>query len=64
MYVGRKKQSKGNIIKNIRNLFKLKKENDAIKVVMFIDVMTLFKQEEDYYKPIRAGNFWNNSYFK
>ena len=24
--------------------------------------MTFFKQEDDYYKPIRVGNFWNNNY--
>ena len=26
--------------------------------------MSLFKQEGDYYKPIRVGNFWNNSYIE
>ena len=31
MYGGGKKQSEENIIKSIRNLFKLKKENEAIK---------------------------------
>ena len=33
----------------MRNLFKLKKENKAIK---------------DYYKLVRVGNFWNNNYIK
>ena len=27
-------------------------------------IMSLFKQEDDYYKPIRAGNFWNNNYIE
>ena len=31
VYGGGKKQSEENIIKSIRNLFKLKKENEAIK---------------------------------
>ena len=31
LYEGGKKQSDENIIKSIRNLFKLKKENEAIK---------------------------------
>ena len=24
--------------------------------------MSLFKQGDDYYKPISVGNFWNNNY--
>ena len=31
VYVGGKKQSEENIVKRIQNLFKLKKENEAIK---------------------------------
>ena len=26
--------------------------------------MSLFKKEDDYYKPIRVGKFWNNSYIE
>ena len=26
--------------------------------------MTLFEQDDGYYKPRRIGNFWNNSYIK
>ena len=26
--------------------------------------MTLFEQDDGYYKPLRIGNFWNNSYIK
>ena len=26
------------------------------------DVWATFEQEDDYYKPIRVGNIWNNSY--
>ena len=28
------------------------------------DIRTLFKQEDDFYKPIRVGNFWNGNYIK
>ena len=43
---------------------KLKKENEAIKDRIIRDVETFFEQEEDYYKPVRAGNFWNSNYIK
>ena len=46
------KQSEENIAKSIRNLFKLKKENEVIKDRIIRDIRTLFKQEEDHYlKP-------------
>ena len=61
MYGGGKKQSEKNVIKSIRNLFKLKKENEAIKDRIIRDIRSLFKQEEDYYKPLRVGNFFNNN---
>ena len=48
----------------MRNLFKLKKENEASKARIIRNIRTLFKQEDDYYKPIRLGNFWNNNYIK
>ena len=63
---GRKKQSEENINKSIRNLFKLKKENEEIKDRIIRDIGTLFEQQEekDYYKPIRVGNFWNKNYIE
>ena len=63
---GGEKQSQENIIESIRNLFKLKKENEAIKDRIIRDIRTLFEQEEenDYYKPIRVGNFWNKNYIE
>ena len=52
------KQSEDNIIRNTRNLFKLKKKKKAIKDKIFRDIKTLFEQQkEDYYKPVRVGNF-------
>ena len=64
VYTGGKKQSEENIIKSIRNLFKLKKENEAIKDRIIRDITTHFKQEDDYYKLTRVGNFWNNNYIE
>ena len=64
MYGDGKKQSKENIIKSIKNLFTLKKENEAIKDRIIRDITTLFKQENVYYKPIRVSNFSNNSYIE
>ena len=46
VYGGGKKQSEENIIKSIRNLFKLKKENEAIKDRIIRNIRTLFGQEE------------------
>ena len=63
-FVERKKQSEENIIKSIRNIFKLKIENVAIKERIIGDVRTLLKQENAYYKPIRVGNFRNKNYIK
>ena len=31
---------------------------------MIRDIRTLFEQEEDYYKPKRLNNFWNNNYIE
>ena len=63
-FVERKKQSEENIIKSIRNIFKLKIENVAIKERIIGDVRTLLKQENGYYKPIRVGNFKNKNYIE
>ena len=46
------------MIKNIRNLFKLEKENQAIKDKTMRDIKTFFEQQEaEYYKPVRFGEF-------
>ena len=53
-----------NIIKDIRNLFKLEK-NNAIKDKIITDIRTLFESEkEDYYEPVRSGNAFSNSSIK
>ena len=62
---GGEKQSNGDIIKLIRNLFKLKKESEEIKDRIIRDIKTLYKKEEkDYYKPMMVGNFWNSNYIE
>ena len=48
----------------MRNIFKLKKEKEGIKGWIIRDITTLFKQEDDYYKPTTVGNFWNNNYIE
>ena len=51
---------KGNIIKDIRNLFTLENETKAIKDRILRDIKNLFEyeeQEENYYKPVTVSNF-------
>ena len=56
---------KEKIIKNIRNLFRLKKEIMAIKGRIIKDIRNLFEQEKvGCYKPVRDGNFWSNNYIE
>ena len=53
-----------NIIEDIRNLFRLKKEND-IKDKIIRDIRTLFESdEEDYYKPVRIGTAFSSNYIE
>ena len=50
-------------VKGIRNLFRLEIQNKAIKDRMIRDIRNLFEhEEEDYYKPVTAGNFWSNNH--
>ena len=39
------KQNEDNIIKNIRNLFKIKKENEVIEERIIRDIKIIFQQE-------------------
>ena len=50
-------------MKDIRNLFKLEKENKAIKEKVIEDIKTPFEQQEEQYRPSRVGNFWDNNYY-
>ena len=55
-----------NIIKGIRNPFRLEKETKAIKDRILRDIKNLFEHEEEekYHKPARVSNFWSNSYIE
>ena len=65
-----------NIIKDMRNLFMLKKdirklrqekETKSIKDRILRDIKNLFeheREEENYYKPVTVSNFWSNNYIE
>ena len=66
------------IIKDIRNLFRQKKEQsdtaikdmrnlkNEVKDIVLRNVKNLFEfeKEENYYKPVRVNNFWSNNYIE
>ena len=55
------------IIKDIRNLFRLKKEVKGIKDIVLRNINNFFeyeKEEESYYKPVRVNSFWSNNYIE
>ena len=43
-------------------IFRLKKENEAIKNRIVRGIRNLFEHEKDYYKPQTVANFWSNNY--
>ena len=56
-----------NIIKDIRNVFRIKKEIKGIRDIVLRSIKNLFeykKEEENYYKPVRVNNFSNNNYIE
>ena len=59
-------KKKNIILKNIRNLFRLKKEIKGIKYTLLRDIKNLskYEEEENYYKPVRVNNFWSNNYIE
>ena len=48
----------------MKNLFRLKKENKAIKDRIIKDIRNLFEHEEEQnsFKPVKVGNFYSNNY--
>ena len=49
----------------MRNLFRLKKDNETIKDRVIRDISNPFEhEEENYYKPVRVGNFSSNNYIE
>ena len=60
-----KKEIDDTRVKPIRNLFRLKKEYKANKNRIIRDIKNLFEhEEEDYYEPVRVGNFSINNYIE
>ena len=60
---------KKNIIEEIGNLSRLEKETRAIENRILRDINNLFKHEykeveENYYKPVKASNFWSSNYIE
>ena len=47
-----------------KNIEKKKQNERIIKDRIIRDIRTLSEQEEDYYKPKRVSNFWNNNYIE
>ena len=43
----------------------MKKEQEAIKVRIIRYIWNFYEHKrEDYYQPLRVGNFWSNSYIE
>ena len=60
-----KKRTYYSTVKGTKNLFRLNKENEAIKNRIIRDIRNLFEhEEENYYKPVRISNIWRNDYVK
>ena len=65
IFLNQKQETNDPAINNIGNLFRLKKENEAIKDKIVRDIRNLFVYEEkDYYQPLRLYNFWTNNYIE
>ena len=59
--------AEGKIIKDIRNIFRLKKKHNSIKDKIVRGKRTLFESDEekkDYYEPIRIGNAFSSNYIE
>ena len=53
------------MIGDIRNIFRLKKENEAIKNRVIRNIRNFFAHEEvNYYTPLRADKFSSNNYIE
>ena len=61
----KKKETNDATFKDIRNLFRLKKQNKTIKDRIIRGIRNLSEyEEEDYYKPVRVDNFWSKNYIE
>ena len=54
---------KDRILRDIRQVFRLGKENKAIKDIILTNIRNLLEneQEEKFYKPVCVRNFWSNN---
>ena len=55
------------IIEDVRNLYRLKKKNKAVKdkIIRYIgNVLESKNGKQDYYKPIRVGDSWTSDYIE
>ena len=62
-----KKEQNDTATEDIRNIFRIKKYIKGIEAIVLRSIKKLFeyeKEEENYYKPVRVNNFWNNNYIK
>ena len=60
-----RKKIDGTLIKDISNLFWLKKEKEAIRNKIIRDIRNIFEHEEEKYcKPEKVHNFWSNNYIE
>ena len=57
--MGEEKQQESQKHKNNLNKKTIKCIRNFFKDVIINNFRTLFEQEDDYFKPIRAGSFWN-----
>ena len=54
------------MLRDIRKVFRLEKENKATINIILRDITNLFdhEKEENYYKLVRVSNFWSNKYIE
>ena len=55
------------IIKDIRNIFRLKKDVKGTKDIVLRNIKNIFeceRQEENYYEPVNVNNVWSNNYIE
>ena len=56
---------KDSFIKDIRNLFRLKRKSNVIEDKIIRYIATLFESEaENYFEPLRTSNAFSNNYIK
>ena len=61
-----KKETIDTTIKDILNLFRLEKQNKAVKYIIVRNIRNIFEHEEkeNYCKPVKVSNLWSNSYIE